>query len=89
MTEHSSVTGKAPGARTTQFDNSEPPQHKPKSHVRFDERPTCTIAEACAASGLKRSKVYLLLGEGRLQSVKIDKRHLIKVPSLLRLLGMA
>jgi hypothetical protein len=60
-----------------------------RPRIPFRERPTCTIDEAKRASGLGRSKLYELIGEGRLKSVKIDKRHLIQVPSLLRLLGMA
>ena len=52
--------------------------------VPFKDRVSCTITEACAASGLGRSSVYKALGDGRLQSLKIGKRRLIGVASLLK-----
>jgi hypothetical protein len=33
--------------------------------IPFCERPTCTIAEACAASGLGRTKIYQTMADGR------------------------
>jgi hypothetical protein len=55
-------------------------------HVPFKERPTCTVKEARQASGLGRSKLYTLMNDGKLEFVKLDKRRLILVPSLLDLL---
>jgi excisionase family DNA binding protein len=52
----------------------------------FSERVTCTISEACAASGLGRTKIYEILADGRLESTRIDRRRLILVASLLKLL---
>jgi excisionase family DNA binding protein len=54
--------------------------------VPFIERMTCTIEEACAVSGLGRSRLYELLADGRLEAVKIGKRRLIKIQSLKKLL---
>ena len=52
----------------------------------FSERVTCTVSEACAASGLGRTKIYEVLADGRLQSIRVDRRRLIVVKSLLKLL---
>ena len=54
--------------------------------IPFRERLSCTIAEACAATGIGRTKIYEALSDGRLESVKVDNRRLIIVASLLRLL---
>jgi excisionase family DNA binding protein len=54
--------------------------------IVFSERPTCTIAEACEASGLGRTKIYEALADGRLFSTKVGNRRLILVASLLKLL---
>jgi len=53
--------------------------------IPFRERISCTIAEACAASGIGRTKLYEAMADGRLESVKVDNRRLVLVPSLLRL----
>ena len=54
--------------------------------IPFRERLSCTIAEACAATGIGRTKIYEALSDGRLESVKVDNRRLVLVASLLRLL---
>jgi len=54
--------------------------------VPFSERPTCTIAEACEASGLGRTKLYEAMADNRLASIKIDNRRLVIVASLLKML---
>jgi hypothetical protein len=61
---------------------------KYSSHPRipFSERPSCSVNEAVEASGLARSKVFDLIKTGRLASVKIDKRRMVIVPSLLELM---
>ena len=53
--------------------------------IPFAERPTCTIAEACRATGLGRSKLYELIGAGHLDTARIGRRRLVRVSSLLRL----
>ena len=52
----------------------------------FRERPTCSIAEACAAAGFGRTKLYELLDEGVVSAIKVGRRRLVQVSSLLALL---
>ncbi|HZS85297.1 MAG TPA: helix-turn-helix domain-containing protein [Stellaceae bacterium] len=52
----------------------------------FRERISCTITEACAATGIGRTKLYEAIADGRLASTKVDNRRLVLVPSLLRLI---
>lgn len=54
--------------------------------VPFRERPTCSIAEACAAAGFGRTKLYELLDEGVVSATKIGRRRLVRVSSLLAFL---
>lgn len=54
--------------------------------VPFRERPTCSIAEACAAAGIGRTKLYELLDEGVVSAIKVGRRRLVRVSSLLALL---
>ncbi len=53
--------------------------------IPFAQRPTCTISEACEAIGIGRSKLYELIGDGHLDTTRIGRRRLVRVPSLLRL----
>jgi excisionase family DNA binding protein len=48
---------------------------------------TTSIAETAQALGLGRTKTYELINEGRLETVKIGRRRLVKVQSIRRLLG--
>ena len=52
----------------------------------FMQRPTCTIAEACEAVGLGRTKLYELIGGGEIDTIAIGRRRLVRVASLLKLL---
>jgi excisionase family DNA binding protein len=52
----------------------------------FMQRPTCTIAEACDAVGLGRTKLYELIGGGEIDTVTVGRRRLVRVASLLKLL---
>ena len=54
--------------------------------VPFRERPTCSIAEACAAAGFGRTKLYELLDEGTVSAIKVGRRRLVRVNSLLAFL---
>jgi excisionase family DNA binding protein len=56
--------------------------------ISFSERLTCTIAEACEATGLGRTKLYELIGSGDVETATIGRRRLVKVRSLRRLLKM-
>ena len=51
--------------------------------IHFADRPTCLIAEACQAIGFGRTKLYELMDEGLVQTVKIGRRRLIRISSLL------
>jgi excisionase family DNA binding protein len=53
----------------------------------FAERVICTIAEACDASGLGRTKIYDLIKAGDLKTITIGRRRLVLVNSLLNLLA--
>lgn len=57
------------------------------SALPLEGRLTCTIAEAMAATGLSHSTFARLLVDKRLETVKIGKRRLIRVASLLELLA--
>jgi len=59
------------------------------SAIPFIERPTCTIAEACSAVGFGKTKLYELIDGGDVESIRIGRRRLVRVPSLLRFLGPA
>src|SRR5260370_18798429 len=48
---------------------------------------TVTVKTACALTGLGATKVWQLIRDGRLDVVRLDKRTLIKFPSLERLLS--
>lgn len=54
--------------------------------IPFGQRLTCTIAEACAATGLGRTKLYELIGAGYLDTTLIGRRRLVLVRSLRMLL---
>lgn len=54
----------------------------------FAERLTCTVAEACKATGLGRTKIYELIGDGRVTTTTVGRRRLIIVQSLLALVGV-
>jgi excisionase family DNA binding protein len=47
----------------------------------------CGIKEAGLALGLGRSKVYELIGEGRLETVVIGRRRLVRVESIKALVN--
>jgi excisionase family DNA binding protein len=54
--------------------------------IPFAQRLTCTIAEACEATGLGRTKLYELIGAGCLDTTTIGRRRLVLVRSLRMLL---
>ena len=56
------------------------------SAIPFRERLSCTIPEACAATGLGRTKMYEEIGAGRVQTRKFGTRTLIVVASLVALI---
>ncbi|MEH3159828.1 MAG: excisionase family DNA-binding protein [Sphingomonas taxi] len=50
---------------------------------------TITVAGAKKALGLGTTKIYELIGEGRLQTVKIGRRTLVKTDSIRALVDQA
>jgi len=60
-----------------------------RNAIPFAQRLSCTVAEACEATGIGRTKLYELIGEGQLDTMTIGRRRLVLVPSLLSLLAAA
>jgi hypothetical protein len=56
------------------------------STIPFRDRISCTIPEACAATGLGRTKMYEEIGAGRVHTRKFGTRTLIVVASLVALI---
>ena len=56
------------------------------SAIPFAQRLTCTIVEACEVTGLGRTKLYELIGDGRLTTTTVGRRRLVLVQSLLSLI---
>jgi excisionase family DNA binding protein len=54
--------------------------------IPFAQRLTCTIDEACQATGLGRTKLYELIGTGQLDTRTVGRRRLVLVRSLHSLL---
>lgn len=50
---------------------------------------TVTIADTQRVTGLGRTKLYELIGNGRLQTVKIGRRTLVRTDSIRALVGQA
>ena len=70
-------------------ERDEPPSSSPKPEeptIPFSQRLSCTIDEACEATSLGRTKVYELIGDGRLATTTIGRRRLVIVRGLLSLL---
>ena len=53
--------------------------------IPFTERLSCTIAEACQATGLGRTKLYEEMTAGRVRTIHVGRRRLVLVASLLKL----
>lgn len=47
---------------------------------------TASISEAAKALSLGRTSIYALINEGRLQTIKIGRRRLVKIESIRQLL---
>jgi len=54
--------------------------------IPFAQRLSCTIGEACEVTGLGRTKLYELIGDGHLATTTVGRRRLVLVRSLLSLL---
>jgi excisionase family DNA binding protein len=55
--------------------------------IPFAQRLSCTVAEACAATGLGRTKLYELIGAGSVATTLIGRRRLVSVKSLVLLIA--
>jgi excisionase family DNA binding protein len=76
-------------APNTHLSTTGKPTQSGSKRIAFGERPTCSVDEATEACGLSRSMIYNKMKNGEIEWTKIGARRLIKVPSLLRLLGVA
>jgi len=68
-----------------QITPSAPEAVRPQT-VPFVQKLTCTINEACEMTGLGRTKLYELIGDGHLTTTTVGRRRLVVVRSLLSLL---
>jgi excisionase family DNA binding protein len=50
---------------------------------------TATIKEACAMTGLGKTKIYQAIGEGKLETSCVGRRRLVNVDSLRQLVSTA
>ena len=50
---------------------------------------TVTVKDAKAALGLGTTKLYELIGNGQLETIKVGRRTLVKVASIRRLVEAA
>ncbi len=51
--------------------------------MKLEERITCSVREALEWTGMGRTKFYELMGDGRIETVKIDSKRLVRVKSLI------
>jgi len=56
------------------------------ANIPFQQRVTCTVPEALRVTGLGRTKLYELISRESLRTIKIGRRRLIVVESLLALI---
>ena len=73
------------GGQLSQVSLSAPKATEP-SAMPFAQRLSCTIDDACEVTGLGRTKLYELIGTGRIVTTTIGRRRLVVVRSLLALL---
>jgi hypothetical protein len=57
--------------------------------IPFAQRLSCTIDQACQATGIGRTKLYEEMSAGRVRTTNVGKRRLVLVPSLCQLLEPA
>jgi hypothetical protein len=62
---------------------------KRPADVPFEQRLTCSVQDAVAASGLSRSHLYKKMLRGELEYRSHGKRRLVVVQSLRKLLGLS
>jgi excisionase family DNA binding protein len=52
--------------------------------IPFEQRVTCTVRDACQATGFSKSTMFEWVSDGTVQSKKVGGKRLIYVPSLLK-----
>lgn len=50
--------------------------------IPFSERLTCSVADACTATGLGKTKIYELISDGVIRTKSVGRRRLVMVESL-------
>jgi excisionase family DNA binding protein len=55
------------------------PAVRPSDNARFRARLSCTVREACDASGLGPTTIYALIADKTLESTRVGRRRLILV----------
>jgi excisionase family DNA binding protein len=55
--------------------------------IPFRERISCTVAEACTATGLGRTKLYELIKLKKVATTKVGARTLVDVETLISAVG--
>jgi hypothetical protein len=63
------------------------PTNASLDEIPFRDRVSCTIRQACEATGLGRTKLYALMQGGLLATTTVGRRRLVLVGSLLSLIG--
>ena len=63
--------------------------HPEVAKIPFRERIRCSISEACYVGSLGRTTVYKLISTGQIKTVKVGRRTLVSVKSLVALLEPA
>lgn len=53
----------------------------------MQEKYLCSIPDAAHSLGLGRTTIYALINQGRLETVKLGSRTLVKTSSILALIG--
>ena len=56
------------------------------SSIPFRDRISCTISEACAATGIGRTKLCEEISAGRVKRTKVGTRTLVLVKSLVAMI---
>jgi hypothetical protein len=55
-----------------------------RAPMLFSEKIACTIAQGCEATGLGNTTMWKLIGDREIETIRIGRRRLIVVASLLR-----
>jgi excisionase family DNA binding protein len=58
------------------------------NEIPFVERLSCTVLQACTATGLSRSTIYEEIAAGRIKSTTVGRRRLVIVSSLKTLISL-